>query len=62
LGLKFLRGDRNEIHCLNTNAGCLPVWDLFFVSVADAEELNRTVLPIPDQPFKGKTGLRAEDM
>jgi len=26
-----------------------------------ADELNRTILPIPDQPFKGKIGLRPSD-
>jgi len=28
---------------------------------AAADEFNRTVLPIPDQPFKGKNGLRPSD-
>ena len=28
---------------------------------AGADEFNRTILPVPDQPFKGKTGLRASD-
>jgi len=28
---------------------------------AQAEDFNRSSLPIPDQPFKGKTGLRPED-
>ena len=26
-----------------------------------AEDFNRSMLPIPDQPFKGKIGLRAGD-
>ena len=30
-------------------------------AIADADDFNRTNLPIPDQPFKGKTGVRPED-
>jgi arylsulfatase len=33
----------------------------FFGVNAEADDFNRTNLPIPDQPFKGKTGLRPED-
>lgn len=38
------------------------VWLLPFLGAsAEADDFNRTNLPIPDQPFKGKTGLRPED-
>jgi hypothetical protein len=28
---------------------------------ASADEFNRSILPMPDPPFKGKIGLRASD-
>ena len=31
------------------------------VALAAADEFNRTILPIPDQPFHGKIGLRPSD-
>ena len=34
---------------------------MLFIGQAIADEFNRTILPIPDQPFKGKIGLRASD-
>lgn len=37
---------------------CLP---MAASAVIAADEFNRTVLPIPDQPFKGKIGLRPSD-
>ena len=38
-------------------AGILPLlW-----TGAQAEDFNRSSLPIPDQPFKGKIGLRPSD-
>jgi hypothetical protein len=40
-----------------TMVGLLP---LLWTS-AQADDFNRSSLPIPDQPFKGKTGLRPED-
>ncbi len=38
-------------------AGILPLWG----TGVQADDINRSNLPIPDQPFKGKIGLRPSD-
>jgi hypothetical protein len=33
----------------------------FVPGLPAADEFNRTILPVPEQPFKGKVGLRPAD-
>ncbi len=44
-------------------ASCLPILFLIFSHAqhAYAQDVNRTILPLPEQPFQGKIGLRPSD-
>ena len=46
-----------KVALIVTVLGLLP----FLCTSVQADDFNRTNLPIPDQPFKGKTGLRPSD-